>query len=180
MEVEITEKTKLKVKSKHVSESTKYRHRRDYVREEFNSLHKYVTELEKRILNLELQLKGKRYSNSLGKKFNFVNKKQNEIEFKYLITVFKEYYKDFSLAFLGGKKEVIKIRRILIYICKDYFNINEAGIKELLFEHLNYTIDRSTIYHHIQVFEDRVAVSDNELYMLSEWKEILEKIKGSK
>lgn len=139
----------------------------------YKSLQVQFDKYNSRLLNIETKLKIEDIN------LKSPNREKSEIQIKILINIMGTYYnRTISEIFSKTNKiEIVNIRKILIYIMKSELKISEVNIVILLKELFNFKTDRATVYHHIEFMEGRIDISNDDLFLITDYSKILKQFK---
>lgn len=130
--------------------------------EDYESLSKYIRELERRIILLEGKT-GITTSVLKGGNQKIIKQKQHEIYVQHVIGVINNRFNCGSDDWLkvSRKKRVKELRWILYNILRFNYSMDNYHLISLVLEEsFNYKIDRATIYHAFNAFDDMSVLKD--------------------
>ena len=161
-----------------LSKSTAYRHRRDFVREELNSLHKYVTTLERRIYKLEVEKSLSKIEASNSIIFELQDKQQ---VFKKVLSTTLTHFKLTEIEFDIKTRKIVlhRIKSIIIYTLSEKFKISLLEISRMFQSKFNFiSYERTSFYNIIAKMEDNFLTKGDK-QLIADYLIILEKVKST-
>ncbi len=131
-------------------------------REVYESLSKYVQDLERRILALE-DKNGIRPVTLHNKSGKLIKDKQHEIHIQHVIGAINNYFNCSTSDWLkvSRQRKLKEMKWILYNTLRLNYNMDNYHLISLMLdERFGFKVDRTTVYHSFNMFDDMIGLRD--------------------